>query len=211
MYTLILIIAIQLLYVPMLTLRTISMVKNLKLFTALFGFLETLMYIFGLAIVLSGEKSILEMIVYAAGFSMGLVVGIYIEQKLAIGYLCLNVNINQSNEEMVSVLRVQGYGVTVYEGEGKNGKRKSLEILTKRKCENELIKLIHFYEPTAFIVAYEPKTFKGGYLTTIMKKQTNIKLVGKKIIDVNSNNIGFIKKSILEIKKESKELGKNWR
>ncbi|MBK5253363.1 MAG: DUF2179 domain-containing protein [Peptostreptococcaceae bacterium] len=211
MYTLILIIAIQLLYVPMLTLRTISMVKNLKLFTALFGFLETLMYIFGLAIVLSGEKSILEMIVYAAGFSMGLVVGIYIEQKLAIGYLCLNVNINQSNEEMVSVLRVQGYGVTVYEGEGKNGKRKSLEILTKRKCENDLIKLIHFYEPAAFIVAYEPKTFKGGYLTTIMKKQTNIKLVGKKIIDANSNNRGFLKKSILEIKKESKELGKNWK
>ena len=96
MYTLILIITIQLLYVPMLTLRTISMVKNLKLFTALFGFLETLMYIFGLAIVLSGEKSILEMIVYASGFSMGLVVGIYIEQKLAIGYLCLNVKDRKS-------------------------------------------------------------------------------------------------------------------
>ena len=38
MTKLLLIIGIQLLYVPMLTLRTICMVKNLKILTALFGF-----------------------------------------------------------------------------------------------------------------------------------------------------------------------------
>ncbi|MDD3323432.1 MAG: DUF5698 domain-containing protein, partial [Paludibacter sp.] len=62
------------------------MVKNLKVLTGLFGFMEALIYIFGLAIVLSGDQNILEMVVYAIGFAAGLILGIYIEQKLAIGF-----------------------------------------------------------------------------------------------------------------------------
>ena len=85
MSKLILIIIVQLLYVPMLTLRTICMVKNLKKLTSLFGFLESLIYVFGLALVLSGDSSTLEMIVYAVGFSVGLVLGMIVEQKMAIG------------------------------------------------------------------------------------------------------------------------------
>ncbi|MGB3366356.1 MAG: DUF2179 domain-containing protein, partial [Acidaminobacteraceae bacterium] len=164
MSKLILIILVQLLYVPMLTLRTISMVKNLKILTSVFGFLEALVYIFGLAIVLSGEQSVVEMLVYALGFGMGLLVGILVEQKLAIGYTTMHVNINHTNNEILTDLRDKGFGVTVFKGEGKFGDRNKLEILTKRKRESELIKLIYEKEPEAFIVSYEPKTFKGGYL-----------------------------------------------
>ena len=70
MSKLLLIILIQLIYVPLLTLRTITMVKNLKMLTALFGFLEALVYIFGLAMVLSGDQDIVEMVVYAFGYSL---------------------------------------------------------------------------------------------------------------------------------------------
>lgn len=168
---LILIIVIQLVYVPMLTLRTISMVKNLKILTAAFGFLEALIYIFGLAIVLSGEQSILEMIVYAFGFASGLFVGIYVEQKLAIGYSSIHVNIRKHNKEMVEELRKQGFGVTVFQGEGRHGTRDRIDILTQRKREASLIKEIKNYEPDAFIIAYEPVRFSGGYLTKMMKKR----------------------------------------
>ena len=128
MTRLFLIIFIQLLYVPMLTLRTICMVKNLKVLTGIFGFMEALIYIFGLAIVLSGEQSIVEMVVYAIGFAAGLTLGIYIEQKLAIGFTSIHVNIEQENPTLIEVLRKEGFGVTVYLGEGKFGKRTKLDI-----------------------------------------------------------------------------------
>lgn len=168
---LMLIVLVQLLFVPMLTLRTICMVKNLKFLTALFGFLEAIIYIFGLTIVLSGEQSYLEMFVYAIGFSLGLVAGIFVEQKLAIGYSSFDVNINHENPSLVKKLRDKGFGVTQYKGEGRNGQRLKLDILTKRKREEELVSIIIEDEPNAFIISYEPKTFKGGYLTDLIKKR----------------------------------------
>jgi len=208
MLELLLIIFIQLLYVPMLTLRTICMVKNLKILTAIFGFLETLVYIFGLTIVLSGERNIVEMIVYAFGFALGLVVGILVEEKLAIGFASMQVNITHDNEVLVNILRDEGFGVTVYFGEGKYGKRINLDILTKRKKEAKLLGIIHEYEPKAFIMAFEPKMFRGGYLTEMMKKRLN---PNKRNINQDENKLKcIIKRTVDGINFEATELKKNW-
>lgn len=168
-----LILVLQLIYVPLLALRTICMVKKLTVLTAFFGFLESFTYVFGLAIVLSGDQSMLGMLVYALGFSLGLVAGIYIENKIAIGYTSILVNIRQKNTALISRLRECGYGVTVFEGEGKDSPRFRLDILTKRARELELLALIDEYEPAAFVLAYEPTRFKGGFMEQMMKKQNN--------------------------------------
>ncbi len=168
---LLLLIVIQLIYVPLLTLRTITMVKNMKVRAAAFGFMEALIYVFGLAIVFTGERSILQMVVYALGFSLGLFAGVFVEQKLAIGYTSFHVNINHQNPELVTVLRERGYGVTAFDGYGKESQRVRLDILTQRKHEKKLMDLILSYEPDAFIVAYEPKMFRGGYMTQLMQSR----------------------------------------
>jgi uncharacterized protein YebE (UPF0316 family) len=208
MSKLILIIIVQLLYVPMLTLRTISMVKNLKLLTALFGFFEATIYIFGLTIVLSGEQNFLEMIVYAFGFSSGLIVGIIVEQKLAIGYISYHVNLKGINKGLVDKLREDGYGVTLFNGVGKSGIRVRLDILTKRKRQFYLFKLIYEYEPDAFVISYEPKMFKGGYLTTLMKKRMKNKPTLKNDFKYEES---FIKRKFDEIKDEIDVLNKSWK
>jgi len=171
MSDLILILILQLFYVPMLALRTISMVKQLKSLTAIFGILESLIYVFGLSLVLTGEQTIWEMLVYALGFGIGLLVGIYIENKIAIGFTSVIVNIRERNHQLIEFLRESGYGVTVFEGEGREGTRFRLDILTKRSKEKELMDTITKYEPTAFVILYEPKLFKGGFLLDQMKKK----------------------------------------
>jgi uncharacterized protein YebE (UPF0316 family) len=184
------------------------MVKNLKLLTAAFGFLEAIIYIFGLAIVLSGEQSILEMVIYAFGFSLGLIAGIIIEQKLAIGYSSFHVNINNDNQMLVKELRDRGYGVTTFVGEGFTSNRLRLDILTKRKKEAELIPLILAYEPKAFIIAYEPKMFKGGYLSAIMQKKMKLFRKGR-VTTSESKNV--FERTIEGIKSEVNTLKKDWK
>jgi uncharacterized protein YebE (UPF0316 family) len=110
------------------------------------------------------------MIVYAVGFGVGLYIGSRIENKLAIGFVSLVVNLLDLNEELIFLLRNKGFGVTVFEGEGRDSKRYQLEILTKRSRENEVMNIIEEYEPKAFIISYEPRKFKGGYLVKSMKK-----------------------------------------
>lgn len=194
MREIVLILILQLCYVPMLALRTICMVKKLTLLTAFFGFLEAIVYVFGLALVLSGDQTTLAMVVYALGFSLGLIVGIAIENKIAIGFRSVQVNIKTKNMHLIDGLRSMGYGVTVFEGEGREGSRYMLDILTKRSHEKELFELINQNEPTAFVIAYEPTRFKGGFIEQMMKSQVNAK---KRLSmpKLDSNQWGWFKKS----------------
>ena len=169
MKDLILVFAIQAVYVVLMTIRVLCMVKGLKIYTSVIGFFEVLVYIFGLSIVLSGDQSILNKIIYSMGYSTGLFVGMIIESKLAIGYYVLSVNINNRNDELINFLREEGFGVTIYVGEGRASERYMLEILTERRKVNELMKIISKYEPEAFMISYEPTHFKGGYLKKLIK------------------------------------------
>lgn len=169
-----LILVLQLIYVPLLTLRTIFLVKNMTLIASLLGFLEALIYVFGLSLVFSGDQGPLAMLVYALGFGLGILIGGAVENKLAIGYNNFVVNLMHRNNDLICNLRNEGFGVTVYEGEGRDSKRYRLDILTKRSREEELLNLIDEYEPKAFIVSYEPRRFKGGFLVNTMKR-TRIK------------------------------------
>lgn len=171
MYDIVVIFLLQIILVPILSLRIIFVVKNLKLLASVFGFLEALIYVFGLSIVLSGEQSIAEMFIYALGFGIGIYIGGVVEDKLAIGYTTLTVNLMNKNTELVAKLRNEGFGVTIFEGMGKDSTRYQLQILTKRSLEEKLIKLIEQDEPYAFIISYEPRKFKGGYLLKSMKKR----------------------------------------
>lgn len=175
MKDIILILALQLVYVPLFTLRTIFLVKNMTLIASILGFAESLIYVFGLSIVFSGDKGPIALVVYALGFGIGIFIGGAIENKLAIGYNSFVVNLVQKNPDLINHLRNEGFGVTVYEGEGRDSKRYRLDILTKRNREEELINLIDKYEPKAFIVSYEPRRFQGGFLVSAMKKARRVK------------------------------------
>ncbi|AGK55985.1 DUF5698 domain-containing protein [Bacillus sp. 1NLA3E] len=164
MLNIILIIVLQLIYVPIYTLRTLFLVKNITVLAAIMGIIETLIYVFGLSLIFNGDKSFTSMIVYSIGFGIGIILGTRLEQKLALGYIIVTVNTPMKNSELVRTLRENGFGVTLYTGEGMDSDRYRMEILTKRNRERELIATVERFETNAFIVSYEPKRFKGGYI-----------------------------------------------
>ncbi len=188
MINIILILVLQLLYVPLLTLRTIFLVKNMTKIAALLGFLESLIYVFGLSLVFSGEQGPIAMLVYALGFGLGILIGGAVENKLAIGYNSFVVNLIDKNTDLIDYLRNEGFGVTVYEGEGRDSRRYRLDILTKRNREEELLDLIEKHDPRAFIVSYEPKRFKGGFLVNTMKNANKVKNQSKRKLNKQQVN-----------------------
>ncbi|MCT4686893.1 DUF5698 domain-containing protein [Vallitalea sp.] len=160
MKTIIFIIILQLLYVPLLTMRTIFMVKHNSFIASAFGFFEAAVYIFGLSLVISGNQTFLTMFIYALSFGVGIYIGNLIEKKLAIGHITYNISLKHENQLFIDKLREQGFRVTIFEGIGKECKRYKLEILIDRHLEDELWKLVKTYEPEAFITSYEPRKFK---------------------------------------------------
>ncbi|MGE7602872.1 DUF2179 domain-containing protein [Peribacillus sp. NPDC097675] len=171
MKEILLILLLQLIYVPIYTLRTIFLVKNLTSLASVLGIAEMLVYVFGLSLVFGGDQSILAMVVYAVGFGIGIIFGTKIEQKLAIGFINVTVNTQTKNGQLIDTLRDNGFGVTLYTGEGRDSNRYRMEILTKRNREQELIATVEKFEPKAFIISYEPRYFKGGFLLDRLKNR----------------------------------------
>ena len=162
---------LQLIYVPLVTLRITFVVKGKKLQASMIAFLESIIYIISLGIVFSDLKNFLNIGAYILGYGIGIYIGGKIEEKLAIGYRSIHVNLTKYNEDLVKKLRELRFGVTIYEGEGINSdKRYKLEIVSHRNRESEVISLIQSLEKHAFIVSYEPTQFKGGYITKQLKK-----------------------------------------
>lgn len=163
MKTIILIIILQLLYVPFLTMRTIFMVKNNGILASVFGFFEASVYIFGISLVITGNQTFLTMFIYAVSFGVGIYIGNYLEKKLAIGYITYYISLTHENQPFVEKLRLNNFEVTIYEGYGKNGIRYQLDILIDRHDEDILLQLVQKHEPDAFIISFEPRKFKKRY------------------------------------------------
>lgn len=196
----------QLIYVPVFTLRTLFLVKNMIAVASFLGFIEALVYVFGLSLVFSGNQSTLAMIVYAVGFGVGMQLGGIIENKLAIGYNSFMVNLMHRDPELIDKLRVEGFGVTVYQGEGRDSVRYRLEILTKRNREDELLEIIHDFEPGAFIISYEPRKFKGGFMVNSMKKNQDKKINLTPLVKNNKRKSKHQDSEVEELKKDGKKL-----
>lgn len=159
------ILILQMIYVPLLTLRTTFVVKGKKVQASALAFLEAIIYILSLGIVFSDLTNFLNIGAYILGYGIGIYIGGTIEEKLALGYRCIHVNITKNNPELIQHLRSLKFGVTSFIGEGRNNeKRFRLEIVSHRSRESELISIVKSFEETAFIVSYEPTQFKGGYL-----------------------------------------------
>ncbi|VDZ35870.1 Uncharacterised protein [Staphylococcus aureus] len=68
-------------YVTFLTMRTILTLKGYRYIAASVSFLEVLVYIVGLGLVMSNLDHIQNIITYAFGFSIGIIVGMKIEEN----------------------------------------------------------------------------------------------------------------------------------
>lgn len=150
-------------YVTFLTMRTILTLKGYRYVAAVVSFLEVLVYVVGLGMFMSSLDQIQNVIAYAFGFSIGIIVGMKIEEKLALGYTVVNVTSSEYELDLPRQLRDLGYGVTHYTAHGRDGERLNLQILTPRRFEFKLIETIKQIDEKAFIVAYEPRTINGGF------------------------------------------------
>ncbi|QKS71615.1 DUF2179 domain-containing protein [Paenalkalicoccus suaedae] len=171
----------QILYVPILTLRTIMMVKSQKTKAAGLGVLEGVIYVVAIGIVLSDLSNYANMAAYALGFGAGLYIGALIEEKLAIGYVTIEANIPRVNEALVSRLREVGFSVSTSTVQGIEAERYLLYCTARRDREKEFYQIVDAYEEKAFVASFEPRSFKGGYITKAMKKRREMFLRRKNL------------------------------
>ncbi|MGI2329487.1 DUF2179 domain-containing protein [Planococcus sp. YIM B11945] len=162
--------AINVVYVSISTIRMILTLKGYRNIAALISMFEITIYIVGLGLVLDNLDQIQNLIAYALGYASGVIVGSKIEEKMALGYIMVNVITMEESDHLPNILREKGYGVTDWEAKGRDGGRQTMQILTPRKMELRLYDTIKAIDPKAFIMAYEPKNIHGGFWVKSVRK-----------------------------------------
>ncbi|WP_301109061.1 DUF2179 domain-containing protein [Sporosarcina sp.] len=161
---------INIVYVSFSTVRMILTLKGYRYIAAAVSMVEVVVYVIGLGLVLDNLDQIQNLIAYALGYASGVVVGTKIEERLALGYITVNVITADIDKKMPHELRRMGYGVTDWSANGLSGGRSTMEILTPRRYELQLYKTITELDPKAFIISYEPKTIHGGFWVKSVKR-----------------------------------------
>lgn len=151
--------------VSLMTLRTVLVTKGEKVYGSLIGIVEISIWIVLTSTVLSGLKDDpFKMVVYAAGFAVGIYLGSTIEEKLALGLMSLQVIVSRSEGEMLTnYLREKGIGITVMDGQGISEPKRMLILNIQRKRKSEVMKYIVKTVPGAVISSNDLKTVYGGY------------------------------------------------
>lgn len=164
------ILIINIVYVSFFTIRMILTLKGYKFVAAFISMIEVVIYVVGLGLVLDNLNQIQNLIAYAVGYGIGVLVGTKIEEKMALGYITVNVITKEYDKDLPKQLRAEGYGVTSWAAQGLEGDRMALQVLTPRKMELKLYAKIKELDPKAFIIAYEPKTIYGGFWVKAVRK-----------------------------------------
>lgn len=165
------ILLVNIVYVSFNTIRIILTLKGQRYMAAFISTIEVFVYVIGLGLVLNNLNEIQNIIAYAIGFGIGVIVGMKIEEKLALGYITVNVITKELDLDLPKQLREKGYGVTNWVAGGLEGDRTAMQILTPRKYELQLYETINNLDSKAFIISYEPKTIHGGFWVKAVKKR----------------------------------------
>ena len=145
------------------TMRTILLVRGQRKIASVLGFFEVMIYLIVLGKVVGNIDKPVLILAYCLGYATGNIVGSKIEERLSIGRLVAQIIIKDSSEGLVQCLRNAGFGVTIFEGEGKEGKSYMLNIILERKQLDSLHKVIDGCGCGAFITTMDVRASLGGY------------------------------------------------
>lgn len=157
--------------VSLATVRMLMVVQGRKIQAAIIGFFEVTVYVMALGQVMDSLNNPWKILVYGLGFATGNIVGIFIEDKIALGNLAAQIILKTTdNKELIELLRENNFGVTLLQGEGKEGPKTVLKVALKRRNLKKLKRLIYDYDDRAFITVNNINPVSGGYFSSIKKK-----------------------------------------
>jgi uncharacterized protein YebE (UPF0316 family) len=144
------------------TLRIIFIARGRRKLAPLLGFFEVLIWIVVVSQIMQNLHSPLSFIAYAAGFATGNYVGMWIEDKLAIGTLVVRVIVPQEASQLMTRLHDAGYGVTSIDARGTTGAVTLVYTVVKRKDLYDVMTIIQDTYPKAFTSVEEVRSTQEG-------------------------------------------------
>jgi len=145
------------------TIRVLFVVRGKKKLAWILGFFQALIFVVAISSVLANADSWLNILGYAAGFATGNVVGMFIEDRMALGHLHLTIYSSMRGAAIAEALRKDGYGVTEISGRGKDGTVTVLHCSVLRRKMDSVETIVLEEDPSAFITTADVRQVRRGF------------------------------------------------
>ena len=145
------------------TLRMLFMLRGKKTLSWVFGFFVSVIYVLLLTSILSNLNSLLYIISYAAGFATGGVVGMWIEERMAIGFTHIQIISSRRGVALAQNLREGGFGVTEVPARGKDGMVSLLNLSVRRNQVADVEEIINECDADAFVTSEDVRPMRRGF------------------------------------------------
>ena len=144
------------------TIRIIMLNRGRKKLAPMLGFLEVLIWLVAIREIFQHLDNVAAFLGYALGFAAGTVVGMTIEDKLAIGMVAVRVITAEDARDLIVKLSESDFGVTSFAAEGVSGKVRLLFTITPRKKLDHALDIVRTTHPRAFISVSDVRSVSEG-------------------------------------------------
>jgi uncharacterized protein YebE (UPF0316 family) len=145
------------------TLRLLFVVRGSKGLAWILGFMQSMIFVVAITTVLSNLGNQLNLVGYAAGFATGNVVGILLEERMAIGYIHLQIISSRRGVVLAKELREHGFAVTEIPARGKDGMVSVLSLSVRRKQVLAVEEIVHECDEGAFVTSENVRPMRRGF------------------------------------------------
>lgn len=162
--------ALRIVDVSLATVRMLLVMRNARKLVPVIGFAESLIWVVAVGTAITNLHSVWHVLGYSGGFAAGTWVGLWLEGKLAVGLATVRVISRAYGEDLAEALRGRGFGVTEFQGYGREGRVELIYTLVKRRQIPEVIDEVERWDRDAFISVEEPRTILRGWMFPTRRK-----------------------------------------
>jgi uncharacterized protein YebE (UPF0316 family) len=145
------------------TVRALVVLRGRKGLTWILGVLQTVIYVYVLTTVIQDLTNVVNLAAYATGFATGNVVGMWIEERIALGHIQIQIVSPNLGTAIAERLREEGFAVTEFSGRGKDGAVTMISASVLRKNAKRAHQIVSEVDGEAFITAENLQPVRRGF------------------------------------------------
>jgi uncharacterized protein YebE (UPF0316 family) len=159
----VLIFCLRIVDVSLSTTRILLAVRGHKRIVPFIGLAEVLIWLYAAGNAMRHLDSGWHVLGYATGFATGNMVGLWLEEKLALGYATLRVITRTGGVALADRLRGLGYGATEFAARGREGPVEVIYLVVPRRETERVLDEVDSVDRTAFITVEQPREIRWGF------------------------------------------------
>lgn len=152
------------------TVRLMLLSRHARQWVAGIAFFEIAIWVVAAGTAINNLNSVWHILGYAGGFSAGSVVGMWLEERLAYGFIAVHIVSRKAELKIAKALRQRNFGVTTLKGYGQDGDVGVLFAVIRRRDFPVLLGELRRFDAEAFVTVEETRDIRRGWLFQSRRK-----------------------------------------